>query len=135
MGTLRFRSIVLVAVVQAAVAVYASFISLTALVICLLIGMAALGRYLALAAFSSSMTRKNDQLLRIIYLSLWIFAFLALFAILAAVIIKAKALIPYAVSAAFVGPVSLSLLALGAGIAGFVANRPGARTGHSGGVQ
>jgi hypothetical protein len=59
--------------------------------------------------------------MRAIAASAWILGFAALLAAVAAVALRAKGVLPWAVAAAFAGPLGMSALALGSGIGAFAA--------------
>lgn len=116
MDAIRARSVVAVAVIQAAVALSALFCSPSAALVAFSVGLLAIGRYVSVAFFAASMKPKSAPLARALAASAWGLGFVALLVLVAAVAAKAKADLPWAVAAAFAGPLGLTLYAAGSGL-------------------
>jgi hypothetical protein len=129
MDTASLRNIVLVASLQAAVAITALASSLTAAIAAAVVGAVAVGRYIAVACFAATLGKDARAVLRVLTASAWILGLFALAAAIAAVALKARPALPWAVAAALTGPFGMSALALGEGLGALFS----AREGHSGG--
>jgi hypothetical protein len=123
MNALSARSILVVAALQAATALAALASSPTAAIAAAAIGALAIGRYAAVALFASSLcpsaaARPSPRaLFRLLSASAWILGLAALLAGVAAVALRAPNALPWAVAAAFAGPLGMTALALGSGLA------------------
>lgn len=135
MDAISVRSIATVAGMQTAIALAALFCSPLATAVALAIGLLALMRYISVAFFASTMGQGSRRLPRFLASSAWALGFVALLIALVAVAIKAKALLPWAVAAAFAGPFGLSVLAFGSGLGALVADRASIKAGRAGGSQ
>jgi hypothetical protein len=139
MDAVSNRSIATVACLQAATAIAALLFSPTAALAVAAIGALALGRYVAVALFARAIGSGGKALMRFLAVSAWVLGFAALLAAVAAVALKAKGSLPWAVAAAFAGPLGMSALAFGSGISALAASRPRLQrnapggAGHSGG--
>jgi hypothetical protein len=127
MNVVSARSILVVAALQATVALAAMPASATAALAAAALGALALARYIALSAFVASMG-PSKALPRALAASAWILGLAALLAGIVAVALRARPALPWAVAAALVGPLGMSMLALGSGLGALVAERP-LRTG------
>ncbi len=123
MDALSFRRLLVIALLQVAVFLAALFTSRTAALAAGVLGVLALGRYAAIACFASMIGYSSKAGLRALVASAWIFGLAALIAAVAAVALRSKPSLPWAVAASFVGPLGMSALALGSGIAA-LASRP-----------
>lgn len=129
MDALSWRSILLVALLQAIVALAALASSPTAAIAAAAIGALAVGRYLAVAGFAATLGSDAKAVLRLLSSSAWAIGMMALAAAIAAVAVKARPALPWAVAAAVAGPLGMSAMALASGIGALFSNR----AGHSGG--
>jgi hypothetical protein len=123
MDALSLRRLLVVALLQAAVCLAALFASRTAALAAGVVGVLALGRYAAIACFASMMGHSSRAGLRALAASAWIFGLAALVAAMAAVALRSKPSLPWAVAASFVGPLGMSALALGSGIVALSSGR------------
>jgi len=123
------RSLLVVAALQAMTALAALLSSTTAGIAAAAIGILAIGRYTAVAYFAATMAPGPRSGLRFVAASAWILGLLALLAAVAAVIARAKPALPWAIAAAFVGPLGMTFVALGTGIRQLAARN----TVHGGG--
>ena len=140
MGSASGRSILIVAFLQAAVALASLASSPTAALAAGAIGLLAVGRFAAVALFAATMGPGPKAALRAFAGSAWLLGLIALAAAIAAVAVKERPLLPWAIAAALVEPIGMSLLALGSGLGslalGRVAQRaPAEGAGHSGGTR
>jgi|GEM_PF-1919553 len=118
------RGLVIVAAAQVAVALAALlYSSLTAVAAAAAVGVLAVGRYLSLSLFAHTMAPGSDGRLRLIATSAWALGFIALLAAVAATAVRFRPALPWAVAAAFCGPIAISILALGAGVGALVGGR------------
>lgn len=136
MDALSARSLLIVAVVQASVSAAAALVSSrTAALVAGAIGALAVGRYAAVAFFASTIGSSTRAGLRAFAASAWFLGLAALVAAVAAVAMRARPALLWAVAAAFAGPFGMSALALGSGLrflsagraASGGAGRPGGR--------
>ncbi len=123
MGTESARSILVVAFLQAATALAALSSSPTAALAAGAIGVLAVGRYVAVAYYASTLCSTARAGLRALSASAWMIGLAALLAGVAAVAVRARPALPWAVAAALAGPIGMSLLALGSGIGVLAAER------------
>ena len=123
MDALSLRRLLAIALLQATVFFAALITSRTAALAAGVVGVLALGRYAAIACFASMMGYSTKAGLRALAASAWIFGLAALVAAIVAVAMRSKPSLPWAVAASFVGPLGMSALALGSGIAA-LASRP-----------
>jgi hypothetical protein len=95
------------------------------------IGLLAVGRFSAVAFFAATMGPGPKSVLRAFAGSAWMIGLVALAAAIAAVAVRARPALPWAVAAAFAEPFGVSVLALASGIGAFVSGRAGgpARSG------
>ncbi len=138
MDALPARSLLIVAVLQASISLAALLSSRTASLVAAAIGLLALGRYAALAFFASTMGSPAKAPLRPFAGSAWVLGLLALVASIAAVALRVRPALPWAVAAAVAGPLGMSALALfrpGSALVG-ARRRPGGpaagASGHAG---
>jgi hypothetical protein len=124
---ISWRSILLVASLQAALAIAALLSSPTAAIAAAAIGVLAVGRYFAVACFTATLGSDSKAGLRAFAGSAWAIGMLALAVAVAAVAVKARQALPWAALAAFAGPVGMSAMAFGTGIGALVSGRPGGR--------
>jgi hypothetical protein len=137
MDAVSWRSIAIVASLQAAVSLVALTSSQAASLAAATIGVLAIGRYFAVAAFAASLgSCSNRTVLRALAGSAWMLCMVALAVALAAVLVKFRSALPWAVAAAFAGPFGMSALAFGSGLRALISSRP-AHNGaaHSGGTR
>jgi hypothetical protein len=120
-----------VAFLQAAIALTALTASRGAFVAASAIGVLAIARYGSLALFSSTLGSGAKSGLRILSVSSWLLGLMALGVALAAVAVKARPVLPWAAVAALAGPLGMSVLAFGTGLGRLF----GPRLGHSGGKR
>jgi hypothetical protein len=123
MDSVSGRSILIVASLQAAIALVALTSSPTAAIAAAAIGLLAVGRYAAVAFFAATMGPGPESRLRVFAISAWMLGFVALAVAVAAVAMRARSVLPWAVAAAFAGPIGLSFLAFGSGIGALAAGR------------
>ena len=141
MDAVSWRSIVLVAILQATVALVALASSPAAAIAAAAVGALAVGRYFAVAGFASTLGSRAKEGVRFLATSAWALGMIALGAAVAAVAVKVRPALPWAVAAALVGPFGMSLMALVSGIAAVTSRRPAiggpafGKAGHSGGKQ
>jgi hypothetical protein len=135
MDAIRFRSIASVAAIQAVIALIALLNSPQAAAAAFAVGLISVGRYVAVGFFASSMEPGSSPVARSIAISAWALGFVALLILLAAVAAKAKTLLPWALAAAFAGPASLTLIALGSGLGLLASDRSQAKIHGAGGVK
>jgi hypothetical protein len=134
MDALSARSLLIVAVLQASVSATALVSSRTAALAAGAIGALALGRYAAVAFFASTIGSSARAGLRAFAASAWVLGLAALVAAVAAVALRARPALPWAVAAAFAGPFGMSALALGSGLCSLSAGRTASGgAGRSGG--
>ncbi len=131
MGSVSGRSILIVASLQAAVALAALGASPTAALAAGAIGLLAVGRFSALALFAATMGPGPDARLRLLAGSAWTVGLMALAAAVAAVAVRARPALPWAVAAAFAEPFGLFVAALVKGLGALAGG--GAASAHSGG--
>jgi hypothetical protein len=130
MDSVSGRSIVIVASLQAAIAAVALSSSPTAALAAAAIGLLAVGRYAAVASFVATMGPGPKAGLRVFAGSAWMLGLVALAVAIAAVALRARPALPWAVAAAFAGPIGMSFLAFGSGIGALAAgHRAAARSG------
>jgi hypothetical protein len=123
MDSVSARGLITVAAIQAAVAAAALLASSpSAAVIAASIGLLAVGRYASIAFFAAGMSPGPASKYRAVAASAWIIGFLALVAAVAAVALRLREALPWAVAAAFAGPMTMSVLALASGIGSLAAN-------------
>ncbi len=140
MDALPARSLLIVAVLQASISLAALLSSRTASLVAAAIGLLALGRYAALVFFASTMGSPAKAPLRPFAGSAWVLGLLALVASIAAVALRVRPALPWAVAAAVAGPLGMSALALlaGLGVVG-ARRRPGGPaagvSGHAGATR
>ena len=129
------RSLVVVASLQAATALGALLCSPIAAIAAAAIGVLAVGRYAAVAYFAATIGSRSRSGLHIAAASAWILGLFALLAAVAAVLVRARPALPWAIAAVFAGPVGMTIVALGTGIRQLTARGSGQRGGaaHSGG--
>jgi hypothetical protein len=131
MDSAVLRSLLVVASLQAAVALTAIASSSAAAVAAGAVGVLVLARYGAVAFLAATLGPGAKAGLRVFALSAWFLGLLALGAVLAAVAVKARLALPWAIAAALAGPLTMSAIALGTGIG----NLASARAGHPGGTH
>jgi hypothetical protein len=131
MDSVSGRSVLLVASLQAAISIAALSSSPASAIAASAIGALALGRYLALALFARTVGAGAGLQARFLSASAWILGLAAMLAALAAVALRAKPALPWAVAAALAGPLGMSALALGSGVGAVAAGRRA--SGHAGG--
>jgi hypothetical protein len=131
MVSMSGKSVILAASLQALVALGALASSPAAAITAASIGVLAVGRYAAMAAFASSLGSGRGGAFRVMAMSAWLLGLAALVAAMAAVAIKYSPQLPWAVAAAFAGPLGFSALALVEGFAGLASRR----AGHPGGSR
>jgi len=103
-------------VLQGGLALIALLGSPEAAVVADAIGALAVGRYAAVSVFASSVCERGGRARQLVAASAWMLGLVALGVAIAAVAVKAKAQLPWAAAAAFVGPIGMSVLALGQGL-------------------
>jgi hypothetical protein len=137
MDAISGRSLLVVASLQAATSLAALLSSPIAAAAAAAIGVLAVGRYAAVAFFAATMGRGSRSGLHVAAASAWILGLFALLAAVAAVMVRARPALPWAIAAAFAGPVGMSILALGTGIGSLVSRHPaqGGGAAHSGGKK
>jgi cobalamin synthase len=128
MDALSRRSLLIVASLQASIALTALLASPTAAVAAAAIGILAVGRYVAVACFAATLGSRAKAQVHILASSAWVLGMMALAVAVAAVALKAKPALPWAIAAALAGPFGMSALAFGTGLGAVVAGRTG-RTG------
>jgi hypothetical protein len=116
---------------QTAIAVTASWASREAFVAAAAVGILAIVRYASLSFYAATLGSAAKAALRLLAISAWAFGLLALGAALAAVAVKAKPVLPWAIAAALAGPIGMSILAFATGLGQLA----GPRLGHSGGKR
>ena len=116
MDALSARSLLIVALLQASVSLAGLTSSRTASLAAGAIGILAVGRYAAVAFFASTLGSGARTGLRVMSASAWFLGIAALLAAVAAVALRARPALPWAVAAAFAGPIAMSALALCSGI-------------------
>jgi hypothetical protein len=121
------RSLLVVAFLQAATALTALLSSPTAALAATAIGALAVGRYAAVAYFAASMGPSSRAGVRAFAASAWVIGLAALLVAVAAVAVRARPALPWAVAAALVGPLGMSALALGAGIGSLASAHTGGK--------
>jgi hypothetical protein len=121
------RSILIIASLQAATALAALASSPAASLAAAAIGLLAVGRYASIAFFAATMGPGPASRLRFFAASAWAIGLLALIVALAAVALRLRAALPWAVAAAFAGPVGMSVTAFASGIGALAARTGGAR--------
>lgn len=131
MGSGIVRSMLVVASLQAAIALAALTASREAFIAASAIGVLALARYGSLALLSSTLGSGARSGLRVLAGSSWFLGLMALGVALAAVALKARPVLAWAVASALAGPLGMSVLALGTGLGRLA----GPRLGHSGGKR
>jgi hypothetical protein len=130
MDPLSGRSILIVASLQAAIALAALASSPVAALAATAVGLLAVERYAAVAFFVATMGPGSKSRFRVFAGSAWLLGFVALAVAVAAVAVRARPALPWAAAAAFAGPIGLSALAFGSGIGALVAgHRAAARSG------
>jgi hypothetical protein len=123
MDSVSVRGLIIVAAIQTAVAVAALLASSPpAAIIAVSIGLLAVGRYASIAFFAAAMAPGPAARFRFFAASAWIVGFLALVAAIAAVALRLREALPWAVAAAFAGPMAMSVLAFASGIGALAAN-------------
>ncbi len=137
MDALSARSLLIVALLQASISLAALLSSRDAALVSAAIGVLAIGRYASLAFFASTMGRAAKSNLRVFAASGWILGFAALVAAIAAVALRVRPALPWAVAAAVAGPLGMSALALYSGVGALIggsrrASGHSGATGHSG---
>jgi hypothetical protein len=125
------RSMLVVASLQAAISLTALSASPAASLAAAAIGLLAIARYGSVSLFAATLGKNGRSEFRALAASAWIIGLVALGAALAAVAVKARPELPWAIAAAVAGPVGLSALALVTGFGELAAVRPG----HSGGKR
>jgi hypothetical protein len=123
------RSILIIAALQAATTLAALASSPTASIAAAAIGLVAVGRYASIAFFTATMGPGPAARYRVFAASAWIIGFLALAVAVAAVALRMRAALPWAVAAAFAGPVGMSVLAFKSGLGAIATGRRGAAGG------
>jgi hypothetical protein len=131
MGSVSGRSILIVASLQAALALAALSSSPTAALATAAIGILAVARFSAVAFFASTMGPGPKAALRAFAGSAWAIGLVALAVAVAAVAVRSRPALPWAVAAALAEPIGLSALALASGIIALYAGR--SASAHSGG--
>jgi hypothetical protein len=135
MGSASGRSILIVASLQAAVVLAALASSPTAALAAAAIGLLAVGRFASVALFAATMGSGPKAGLRSFAGSAWALGLVALAAAIAAVAVKARPVLPWAIAAALAEPIGMSLLALGSGIGSLVLGRVARRACNRGGLR
>jgi hypothetical protein len=136
MDTLSARSLLIVAMLQASVAAAALASSRTAALAAGAIGALAIGRYAAVAFFASTIGSSAKAGIRAFAASAWVLGLAALLVAVAAVALRARAALPWAVAAAIAGPLGMSALALVSGLRALSTGHPASdRPAHSGGAR
>lgn len=129
------RCLKAVVAVQAAVALAALLGSPKAAIAAACVGLLATARYVALAAYASTLLSPAKARLRPFVGSAWMGGIVALGAAVAAVAVKARPALPWAVAAAVAGPLCMSLLAVGEGIGALASDRLARTGGNPGGKR
>jgi hypothetical protein len=129
MESVSARGLIVVAAIQAAIAATALLASPAASAAAAAIGILAVGRYFSLSLFARAMAPGSDRRIKIFATSAWLVGFAALLAVVAAVAVRSKPALPWAVAAAFAGPVGMSAIAFASGLGTIVTNRRAARAG------
>jgi hypothetical protein len=129
MDALSARSLLIVASLQASVALTSLVSSRSAALAAGAIGILALGRYAAVAFFASTLGSVAKASLRVMAASAWFLGIAALVAAVAAVALRERAALPWAVAAAFAGPQGMSAMALGSGISAAARAASGGKSG------
>jgi len=117
------RSILIIAALQSATALAALASSPLASLAAAAIGLLAVARYASITVFAATLGPGPTAKFHVFVASAWILCFLALVAAVAAVALRARAALPWAVAAAFAGPFGMSVQAFGSGIGAIVAGR------------
>jgi hypothetical protein len=125
MDSVSGRSILIVASLQAAIALVALTSSPTAAIAAAAIGLLAVGRYAAIVLFTATLGSGPKSRFRALSGFAWALGFAALIVAVAVVALRARSSLPWAAAAAFVGPLGLSLLAFCSGIRALSAGRSG----------
>jgi cobalamin synthase len=131
MDALSRRSLLIVASLQASIALAASLSSPTAVITAAAIGVLAVGRYFAVACFAATLGSRAKALLHLLASSAWVFGMIALAAAVAVVALKARRALPWAVAATLAGPFGMSALAFGTGLGALVSGRAGRQGGKA----
>jgi hypothetical protein len=117
------RSIVIVASLQAAIVAAGAFSSPKAALAATAIGALAVGRYVAVAGYVRTLIPGSKAAMRLLTGSAWVLGLLALLATVAVVAVRARAALPWAVAAAFAGPLGMSAQAFASGLGALTASR------------
>jgi len=132
MDSVSARGLIAVAAIQAAISAAALLASPAAAVASLAIGVLVVGRYLALSLFARAMAPGTDPRLKVFATSAWVLGFAALLAAVAAVAVRYKPALPWAVAAAFAGPIGMSVIAFASGLGSIATvRRASARSGDA----
>ena len=123
MDALSRRSLLIVASLQASIALTALLSSPTAAIAATVVGLLAVGRYAAVACFAATLGSNTKALLHLLATSAWVFGMVALAAAVAVVALKARSAVPWAVAAALAGPFGMSALAFGTGLGALYSGR------------
>jgi hypothetical protein len=119
------RSLLPVAALQASIAMTALILSPRAAFAAAAIGALALGRYAALAVFAATLGPGANGKAHSLAASAWALGFLALLAGIAAVALRVRPALPWAVAAAFAGPLAWSGMAVATGLGCVIKGRAG----------
>jgi hypothetical protein len=117
------RSILIIVALQSVTALAALLSSPLASLAAAAIGLLAVARYASIAFFAASMGPGPAAKYHVFVASAWILCFLALVVALVAVALKARAVLPWAIAAAFIGPVGMSVQAFGSGLGAIATGR------------
>jgi hypothetical protein len=118
------KSLLVVVSLQTAIAVTALSSSPEAAIAAAAIGALAIARYGSVSFFAASLGTGDKLGLRTLAGSAWVIGLMALGAAIAAVAVKARPALPWAVAAAVAGPIGMSALAFGTGLGELASARP-----------